>query len=176
MTITAFLLKLQLVQDTTACRSEFPPPRGSSTPKQFSVTVKASGGTPTSYNWSNGQTGATLKPDSAGYYYVVATDGSGCSTYAGVSVKEYGTIDQRSNIWYFGNKAGIDFNQRPPKALSNSAMDAPAGCAIVCDRNGQTIFYTDGDQVWDKTNTSIASGIGGDPNSLTIGFNCASAG
>jgi len=165
VTMTAFLLKLQLPTDTTACRSEFPPPRGSSTPKQFSVKVRASGGTPTSYTWSNGQTGPILKPDSAGYYYVVATDGSGCSTYAGVTVKEYGTIDQRSNIWYFGNKAGIDFNKRPPKALNNSAMDAPAGCAIVCDRNGQTIFYTDGDQVWDKTNTSIASGIGGDPNS-----------
>jgi len=163
--MNAFLLKLQLPTDTTACRSEFPPPRGSSTPKQFSVKVKASGGTPTSYTWSNGQTGATLKPDSAGYYYVVVTDGSGCSTYAGVTVKEYGTIDQRSNIWYFGNKAGIDFNKRPPKALNTSAMNAPAGCAIVCDRNGQTIFYTDGDQVWDKTNTSITSGIGGDPNS-----------
>ncbi len=113
------------------------------------------------------QAGATLKPDSAGYYYVVATDGSSCSTYAGVSVKEYGTIDQRSNIWYFGNKAGIDFNQRPPKArLATSAMDAPAGCAIVCDpERTRAIFYTDGDQVWDKTNTSIASGIGGDPNS-----------
>jgi gliding motility-associated-like protein len=165
VTMNPFLLKLQLVQDTTACRSEFPPPRGSSTPKQFSVTVKASGGTVSSYNWSNGQTGATLKPDSAGYYYVVATDGSGCSTYAGVTVKEYGKIDQRSNIWYFGTKAGIDFNKRPPKALNTSAMDAPAGCAIICDRNGQTIFYTDGNQVWDKTNTSIATGIGGDPNS-----------
>lgn len=165
VTINAFTLKLQLVSDTTACRSEFPPPRGSSTPKQFSVKVKVSGGSATSYNWSNGQTGATLKPDSAGYYYVVVTDASGCSAYAGVNVKEYKKIDQRSNIWYFGNKAGIDFNKQPPKALSNSLMNAPAGCAIVCDRNGQTIFYTDGDQVWDKTNTSIASGIGGDPSS-----------
>jgi len=165
VTMNAFQLKLQLPTDTTACRSEFPPPRGSSTPKQFSVKVKASGGTPTSYTWSNGQTGATLKPDSAGYYYVVATDGSGCSTYAGVTVKEYGTIEQRSNIWYFGSKAGIDFNKRPPKALNNSAMDTPAGCAIVCDPNGQTIFYTNGSTVWDKTNTAIAHGIGGDSTS-----------
>lgn len=169
VTINPFQLKINLVSDTTACRSEFPPPRGSSTPKQFSVTAKASGGTPSAWNWSNGQTGATLKPDSAGYYYVVATDAtSGCSTYAGVNVKEYGKIDQRSNIWYFGNKAGIDFNKQPPKALNTSAMNAPAGCAIVCDRNGQVIFYTDGDQVWDRTNTSIVGsppGIGGNPNS-----------
>ncbi len=163
VTILAFPLQLDLVQDTTACRSEFPPPRGSSSPTQFSVTVKVTGGTATSYIWSNGDTGPKLTPDSAGYYYVVVSDGSGCSAYAGVNVKEYGLQDQRSNIWYFGNKAGIDFNIPPPVPLSNSAMDAPEGCAIICDRNGKTIFYTDGNNVYDKTHTQIATGIGGDP-------------
>ncbi len=176
VTITPMQLKIQLVQDTTACRSEFPPPRGSSSPKQFSVTVKVTSGSASSYKWSNGQTTATLKPDSAGYYYVVVTDASsGCSTYAGVNVKEYKLTDQRSNVWYFGNQAGIDFNQRPPKALSNSAMTAPAGCAIICDRNGQTIFYTDGNNVYrydevTKTSSLIDTGIGGDPNSAQSAF------
>lgn len=163
--ITAFSLRLQLVQDTTACKDEFPPPRGTSTPTQFSVRVNVTQGTATSFNWSNGDTGQILTPDSAGYYYVVATDATGCSTYAGVNVKEYNLNDQRSNIWYFGNKAGIDFTPQPPIALNNSAMDAPAGCAIVCDRNGKTIFYTDGSNVYDKTNTLITTGIGGDPTS-----------
>jgi large repetitive protein len=164
--INPFTLKLQLVQDTTACRDEFPPPRGTATPAtQFKVKVKVTQGTATSFSWSNGDLGDTLTPDSAGYYYVVATDATGCSTYAGVNVKEYKLNDQRSNIWYFGNKAGIDFNQNPPVALNTSAMNAPAGCAIVCDRNGKTIFYTDGDKVYDKTNTQIDIGIGGDPNS-----------
>jgi len=163
VTIQAFPLKLNLVQDTTACRSEFPPPRGSSSPTQFSVTVKVTGGTATSYNWSNGDVGPVLTPDSAGYYYVVVGDGSGCTTYAGVNVKEYGLQDQRSNIWYFGNKAGIDFNVNPPIPLANSSMDAPEGCAIICDRNGKALFYTDGDKVYDKTDTEVATGIGGDP-------------
>ncbi len=165
VTITAFPLQLQLVQDTTACRDEFPPPRGTSSPKQFSVKVSVQGGTPTSYTWSNGDLGQTLTPDSAGYYYVVVKDASGCSAYAGVNVKEYGLQDQRSNLWHFGDKAGIDFNFSPPKALSISAMNAPEGCAIVCDRNGNAIFYTDGDKVYDKTNTQIDTGIGGDPTS-----------
>ncbi|MCA6394420.1 MAG: PKD domain-containing protein [Cytophagales bacterium] len=165
VTINAFTLELQLVQDTTACRSEFPAPRGTSSPTQFSVRVSVTQGSATSFNWSNGDTGQILTPDSAGYYYVVATDATGCSTYAGVNVKEYGLSDQRSNIWYFGNKAGIDFNVPPPKALNTSAMDAPAGCAIVCDRNGKAIFYTDGSNVYDKTNTLIDTGIGGDPTS-----------
>lgn len=166
VTITLFDLKIQLVQDTTACRDEFPPKRGTATPAtQFKVKVKVTQGTATSYNWSNGDIGDTLTPDSAGYYYVVVTNATGCSTYAGVNVKEYKLNDQRSNVWYFGNKAGIDFNQSPPKALSNSAMNAPAGCAIVCDRNGKAIFYTDGDKVYDKTDTQIDVGIGGNPTS-----------
>lgn len=169
--IGVFPLQLNLVQDTTACRSEFPPPRGSSSPTQFSVTVSVQGGTPTSYVWSNGDVGATLRPDSAGYYYVVVSDASGCSAYAGVNVKEYELQDGRGNIWYFGNKAGINFNplfKTPPGlavALSNSAMDATEGCAIICDRNGDVIFYTDGDKVYDKTDTQIDVGIGGDPTS-----------
>ncbi|MBL7863384.1 MAG: PKD domain-containing protein, partial [Cyclobacteriaceae bacterium] len=163
VTIQPFDLQLQLVQDTTACHSEFPAPRGTSDPQAFSVKVTVTGGTATSYNWSNGDTGDTLTPDSAGYYYVVVSDGSGCSSYAGVNVKEYGLQDQRSNIWYFGNHAGIDFNEAPPEALSNSAMNAPEGCSIICDRNGKTIFYTDGSSVYDRTDTQIATLIGGDP-------------
>ncbi len=42
-------------------------------------------------------------------------------------------------------------------------MNAPAGCAIVCDRDGQVIFYTDGDNVYNKKDSLIATGIGGDP-------------
>lgn len=163
VTINPFALQIQLVQDTTACKEEFPPPRGSSSPTQFSVQVTVQGGTPASIVWSNGDLGATLTPDSAGYYYVVVTDAAGCSAYAGVNVKEYGLQDQRFNIWHFGNTAGIDFNEQPPVPLDNSAMDAPEGCAIVCDRNGDVIFYTDGDKVYDKTDTEIDNGIGGDP-------------
>ena len=37
--------------------------------------------------------GNTLTPDSVGYYYVVVTDATGCSAYAGVNVKEYGIQD-----------------------------------------------------------------------------------
>jgi large repetitive protein len=175
ITITAFTLKLQLVQDTTACKCQLPANKIScSGLPLFSVTAKTTGGTSTpTFLWSDLKTkAATFSPDSAGYYYVVATDGTtGCSVYGGVNVKEYGKQDQRSNIWYFGNKAGIDFNPTtpptppPPRAIINkSAMDAPEGCAIVCDRNGQAIFYTDGKNVYDKTNTSIANDLAGDPD------------
>ncbi|MCX8491956.1 MAG: gliding motility-associated C-terminal domain-containing protein, partial [Cyclobacteriaceae bacterium] len=162
--IKPFTLQLELVQDTTACECELPinlvKCGGSLTPKAFEVTVRPTGGNAPTYVWSNGDTGPTLTPDEPGYYYVTAVDGS-CSTYAGVNVKQYALSDQRSNIWYFGDKAGIDFNPPTPlappaaKAVLTSAMTAPEGCAIICDRNGDVIFYTDGKNVYDKTNTLI---------------------
>ncbi len=174
VTINPFALQLQLVSDTTACSCELPFPKDKTAipcAPLFSVPLKIQGGTPTSVVWSNGDIGNTLTPDSVGYYYVVATDASGCSAYAGVNVKEYGVQDARANVWYFGNKAGIDFNpifntpSGPAKALTTSAMNAPEGCATISDRNGNLIFYTDGDKVFDKTHTQIDSGIGGDPTS-----------
>jgi PKD repeat protein len=159
--ITAFPLQLNLVADTTACTFEFPPPVGTSGPPPFSVTATVQGGTATSSLWSNGDIGLTLTPDSAGYYYLVIGDGSGCTAYAGVNVKEYGVTDQRANVWYFGNLAGIDFNQTPAVALNDGAMNAPEGCSAMSDRNGEIIFYTDGNNVYDQDHTQIATGIGG---------------
>jgi large repetitive protein len=160
VTINDFQVTLQLVADTTACTFEFPPPKG--TDGTFSVKVTAQGGSPT-FTWSNGDTGDTLTPDSAGYYYVVTSpDANGCSALAGVNVKEYLVPDQRRNIWYFGNLAGIDFNPPTPVALDDGAMNTAEGCSAMSDRNGDIIFYTNGNTVWDQTHTVIDRGLGGD--------------
>ncbi len=175
-TISQFDLTLSLVSDTTACACEFKPPYGSScNGGPFNVTVSAQNGSPT-YQWFGpsgllaSQNTATLTPDSSGYYYVVATVGL-CSAYAGVNIKAYDSLDQRANIWYFGNGAGIDFNPLPSDpavAISNSVMNTTEGTSIICDRNGQVVFFTDGDKVWlgdDPVTpfTEVASGIGGTP-------------
>ncbi len=167
ITITDFQVQLTLPQDTVACQCELP--KYGLTCTQFSVTVQAQNDPGNlTYTWSNGQTGMTLQPDSAGYYYVVATDGT-CSTYAGVQVQEYDTSipgiapSQRSNIWYFGSQAGIDFNNGAI-AITDGAMDAMEGCTAVSDLNGQIIFYTDGDVLFDQTHNQIDSGLGGTPN------------
>ncbi len=168
VTITQFDLQLNLVADTIACQCELPK-YFPSTCTAFSVTAQANGGSGAeSYIWSNGDTGPTLTPDSAGYYYVIVTDPAvpGCSAYAGVNVQEYGALDQRANIWYFGQNAGIDFNPPTTNALDDSQMDAPEGCTAVSDRNGVVIFYTDGNDVFIKdkitgVHTLIDTGIGG---------------
>jgi gliding motility-associated-like protein len=172
--LTAFDLQLTLVQDTTACACELPVNNGKSgcpddTSDDFEVSVKAQGGTP-QYQWFGpggillGQTTETLRPDSAGYYYVVGTIGA-CSAYAGVNIKEYDSLDQRANIWYFGQNAGIDFNPLPenPAVGITGPLDTPEGTSVISDRNGQVIFSTDGNNVFNKLGVDItpAGGIGG---------------
>lgn len=175
ITLDAFDLQLTLVQDTTACACELPVnepdcPEGI-TP--FEVSVQAQGGTP-QYQWFGpggplpGQTTQTLRPDSAGYYYVAATLG-GCTAYAGVNIKEYDSLDQRANIWYFGQNAGIDFNPLPegPAVPITGPVNSPEGVSVISDRNGQVVFSTDGYHVYDKLGQDItpAGGIGGEPGS-----------
>lgn len=176
LNITQFDLQLNLVQDTTACLCEYKPPVGSScNGGPFQVTVQAQGGSPT-YQWFGpsgaltGQTTATLTPDSAGYYYVVATL-AGCAAYTGVNIKTYDSLDQRANIWYFGQNAGIDFNglpDNPPVAISGP-LNTPEGTSVISDRNGQVIFSTDGMRIYDKNDVEITPapappGLGGDPD------------
>jgi hypothetical protein len=174
LNINQFDLELTLVQDTTACACELPVNNGkggcdNDTSDDFSVSVKAQGGSP-QYQWFGpgglliGQTSETLRPDSAGYYYVVATMGT-CSAYAGVNIKEYDSLDQRANIWYFGQNAGIDFNPMPenPAVGIVGPLTTPEGTSVISDRNGQVIFSTDGFSVFDKLGQDItpAGGIGG---------------
>jgi hypothetical protein len=47
---------------------------------------------------------------------------------------------QQNNIWYFGNKAGLNFNTTPPTPISNSAMVASEGCSSITDKNGPIAF------------------------------------
>lgn len=171
--ITQFDLQLNLVQDTTACKCELPvnngiPPCPNNTADDFRVTVQIQGGTPTSVIWSNGDTGPTLTPDSAGYYYVVVTDATGCTAYAGVNIREYGRQDQRANIWYFGQNAGIDFNIIPRVAITGP-VNSPEGVAVISDRNGNVILSTDGQRVYDRNDNEVPipvpPGIGGEPGS-----------
>jgi gliding motility-associated-like protein len=68
---------------------------------------------------------------------------------------------KEGNIWYFGNKAGVDFNSGSPVAVFSSAMNTGHGCACISDRcSGEMLFYTDGTSVWDSTNQIMPNGNG----------------
>ena len=68
---------------------------------------------------------------------------------------------KEANIWYFGAKAGVDFNLgSPPVALLNSQMhnNGSAGCASISDSSGNLLFYSDGVTIWNKNHVPMLNG------------------
>ena len=67
---------------------------------------------------------------------------------------------QQNANWYFGNTAGINFNDgtATPTLLTDGAMNAPTGCASVSDDLGALLFYTDGVTVWNKNHVPMLNG------------------
>ena len=72
-----------------------------------------------------------------------------------------------ANIWYFGERAGLDFNSGVPVALTNGQLDTLEGCATISNNSGQLLFYTDGITVWDRNHAIMPNGTGlfGHPSS-----------
>lgn len=156
----------------TVCAEDFP--------VSYTATASGTNAGSVSFRWSNQDNtnaGATTTIDEPGSYYVIGTDASGCEAYAPLQVVEYRSIEQRAFIWYFGNNAGLDFNpisESPPGPVTaipfgdptiyngGNQMTTEEGCAIYCDDNGNPIFYTDGEEVYDREGNLLASNIGGD--------------
>ncbi|MEA1875582.1 MAG: gliding motility-associated C-terminal domain-containing protein [Bacteroidota bacterium] len=65
---------------------------------------------------------------------------------------------KEGNIWYFGNKAGLDFSGDYPFPLTNSQMIAPAGCASIADSSGNLLFYSNGSKVWNQNHDILFNG------------------
>jgi len=82
---------------------------------------------------------------------------------------------QQANIWYFHQKAGLDFSTSPPTVLTNGAIITPTsspgmegeGVASICDNSGSLLFYTDGVTVYNKSHAAMTNGTGllGHPSS-----------
>src|ERR1051326_8915476 len=62
--------------------------------------------------------------------------------------------------WYFGQKAGLDFNSGTPVPVLGSSMWATEGCTSISDSNGNLLFYTYGDTVWNKNHQPMPNGFG----------------
>lgn len=54
------------------------------------------------------------------------------------------SAQKEGNIWYFGENAGLNFNQGCKVRDSNTAMVTFEGSATICDENGDLIMYTNG--------------------------------
>ncbi|MEO8762713.1 MAG: PKD domain-containing protein [Ginsengibacter sp.] len=71
---------------------------------------------------------------------------------------------QQYNNWYFGQKAGVSFNNpvNPsiPVVLNNSAMDTRFACSSISDTGGNLLFYTNGVTVYNHNHQVMLNGDG----------------
>lgn len=70
---------------------------------------------------------------------------------------------KENNVWVFGLRAGLDFNSGTPVPITTSMTSggtnaAPEGCTAVSDANGQLLFYTMGDTIWNKNHVAMPNG------------------
>ena len=122
----------------------------------------------------------TYKFDSVGFFilHLVASNNVTCEDTSDLVIIRVDSCyseainSKRGNIWYFGNKAGLDFNSGSPVALTDGVMNAFEGCASIADMNGNLIFYSDGINVWNKDHQQMPSGNGlnGDPSASQSGL------
>lgn len=67
---------------------------------------------------------------------------------------------REASRWYFGDKAGLDFNNGTPVALTDGQLETHEGCSTISDQNGNLLFYSDGIGVWDKAHKLMPNGTG----------------
>ena len=76
------------------------------------------------------------------------------------SLISYG--QKEGNIWYFGGRAGLDFNNcnSAPIALTDGALLSAEGCSSMADSMGNLLFYTNGVAVWNRNHVQMPNGSG----------------
>lgn len=61
------------------------------------------------------------------------------------------------NVWQFGSHVGLDFNDCGPVVIysNNSGFES---CASIADENGQLLFYTNSDTIWNADHELMSNG------------------
>lgn len=65
-----------------------------------------------------------------------------------------------ANNWYFGHQAGIRFTSGMPMVLTDGIINQVEGVAAISDNLGNLLFYTDGQNVWDRNHQLMPNGTG----------------
>ncbi len=74
---------------------------------------------------------------------------------------EFVQAQNRANVWYLGDRAGIDFNQTPPAPLLDSPERTVEGCATICDpATGDLLMYTNGYHIFNADGNIMENGEG----------------
>ena len=65
-----------------------------------------------------------------------------------------------TNNWYFGGYSSLNFNNGQMSIQYGSSMTTPAGCSSISDKDGNLMFYTNGETVWNKNHEIMENGDG----------------
>ncbi|HQP04535.1 MAG TPA: hypothetical protein PLP11_08020 [Bacteroidales bacterium] len=68
--------------------------------------------------------------------------------------------ENTANYWYFGYQCGISFATGVPKGVTGGQITGLEGCATVGDMQGNLLFYTDGQVVYDRNHNIMENGTG----------------
>ena len=63
-------------------------------------------------------------------------------------------------VWYFGEKAGLNFKSGTPVPIHDGQLSTYEGCATISDQNGNLLFYTNGEYVWNRNHQIMPNGSG----------------
>ncbi len=64
-----------------------------------------------------------------------------------------------SNIWYFSDWLGLDFNRSPPTVLQNgNIFGIDKHPAVLSDNVGNLLLYTNGRSIWGKDHQTLVNG------------------
>lgn len=66
----------------------------------------------------------------------------------------------QSDIWYFGDQAGLDFSSGTPVALNDGASYSLDNSTTASDTLGNLLFYSNGFSVWDANHAVMPNGSG----------------
>jgi len=61
--------------------------------------------------------------------------------------------------WYFGQNAGLNFNDDGVTPLFDGQINTIEGCSTFSDPDGNLLFYTEGRTVWNKNHNVMPNGI-----------------
>ena len=77
---------------------------------------------------------------------------------------------QNNRIWYFGDRAGLNFNTGSPTVLTNGQLYMHEGAASITDNSGALLFYSNGVTVYNRNQTVMVNG-----NNLMAGLSSTQA-
>ncbi len=65
-----------------------------------------------------------------------------------------------SSRWFFGHQAGLDFTSGAPVADLSGSLVSIEGSTSVSDANGNLLFYTNGETLWNRNHRVMPNGDG----------------